>query len=304
MEQALDRLTRAFYELMFENRFIKAKADEFQNLFSLIMEKGYPGDFIPVRPWGKVGDRKNDGYLRSKRILFQCYGPDEMKASECLTKIDEDFAGALPYWKEHFNTWVFVHNTRSLGPDVTKKLLDLSAAHQKPTTTDWGFEALRQELFRLPEAEIASLLGPAPSQERMISLGLEELEPIIGHIARMAPPSDPDLRPVPADKLARNLLSPAAATLLTAGMTRADLLRDYFRLQPLDRDRIAETFRSRYDEIRGRGAGPDEVLIELQRFATGSNQIASASRQEAILAVLAYFFEECDIFERPEGGVA
>jgi len=300
----VDTLTRAFYEMSFELRFLKARGADFQNLFESIMEKRYPGDFIPVRPWGKAGDRKNDGYLRSKRMLFQCYGPDEMTASACVAKIDEDFSGALPYWSEHFDTWVFVHNTRSVGPDVAKKLLDLSAAHEKPATTDWGFEALRKELFQLPEADVASLLGPAPTQGRMISLGLEDLEPVLEHIARMASPSEPDLRPVPADKLARNLLSPAAATLLTAGMARADLLRKYFRLQPLDRDRIAASFRSRYDEIRGQGAGPDDVFVELQRFATGSDQLSSSSRQEAVLAVLAYFFEECDIFERPEAGEA
>jgi len=296
----VDRVTRAFYELTFKVRFLEAKANDFQNLFSSIMEKGYPADFIPVRPWGKAGDRKNDGYLRSKRMLFQCYGPDEMRSAECVAKIDEDFNGALPHWRNFFDTWVFVHNTHALGPDVTKKLLELSAARQNPTTIDWGFEALRLELFRIPDSDIASLFGPAPTRDRMISLGLEDLEPVLEHIVRLPAPSEPDLRPVPADKIARNLLSPAASILLTAGMSRADLLRKYFRLQPLDRDRIAQAFRKRYDEARARGAGPDEVLVELQRFATGTDYIAPTSRQEAVLAVLAFFFEECDIFERPE----
>ena len=50
--------------MSFELRYLKARADEFQDFFASIMEKRYPSDFMKVRPWGNVGDRKNDGYLR------------------------------------------------------------------------------------------------------------------------------------------------------------------------------------------------------------------------------------------------
>jgi len=91
-----------------------------------------PSDFIRVRPWGNVGDRKNDGYLKSERRLFQVYAPNEMEAAKAIAKIDEDFTEALPFWKLHFDNWSFVHNARDgLGPDVTKKLLDLGAQHSR-----------------------------------------------------------------------------------------------------------------------------------------------------------------------------
>jgi hypothetical protein len=67
------------------------------------MSKAYPGDFIPCRPWGNVGDRKNDGYLKSERILFQVYAPNEMKMAETVKKIEEDFTEALPYWQKDFD---------------------------------------------------------------------------------------------------------------------------------------------------------------------------------------------------------
>ncbi len=50
------------------------------------MEKRYPADFLRVRPWGSEGDRKNDGYLRSERILFQCYAPNNMHSARQLPK--------------------------------------------------------------------------------------------------------------------------------------------------------------------------------------------------------------------------
>lgn len=295
----MDEVARAFYELAFKVAFMERKADEFQDLFSSVMEKRYPADFFRVRPWGNVGDRKNDGYLRTRRFLFQSYAPNEMDAAKCVAKIKEDFDGALPYWQAHFDTWIFVHNSREgLGPDVTKVLLDLGAAHAPLVVTHWGYEELRQEAMALGDAELASLLGPAPTRPGMVALGLEDLAPVLDQIARLAPVPDPDLRPVPADKIQRNMLSPAVEALLKAGMSRADLVRKYFKLKPTLQDQIAESFRTRYAELR-ESQSPDNIFAELQRFAGGA-LVPEPGTQNAVLAVLAFFFEECDIFERPE----
>lgn len=296
----MDAVSRAFYELGYRVAYVERKGEAFQDFFSSIMEKRYPADFIRVRPWGNVGDRKNDGYLRSRRTLFQSYAPNEMDSAKCIAKIDEDFNGALPHWRAHFDVWVFVHNSREgLGPDQTKKLLDLGVHHAPLVVSQWGFEELRQEAMGLPEIELASLLGRAPSREGMSSLGLEDLVPVLEQIALLPPTADPDLRPVPADKLQRNMLSPAVESLLKAGMSRAELVRKYFKLKPTLQDQIAESFRSRYVELCAENRGPDDVFVSLQRFA-GGDAVRSPGIQNAVLAVLAFFFQECDIFERPE----
>lgn len=295
-----DPISSAFHELSFKVAFLEKKANEFQDFFSSIMEKRYPADFIRVRPWGNIGDRKNDGYLRTKRMLFQSYAPNEMSASACVSKIDEDFNGALEHWKEFFDIWVFVHNSPSgIGPDVTAKLLALGAKHPQLTVVPWGFEELRQEAMALDGRELESLFGVAPSRNHLISLGLKDLLPVLDHIGRLPPVADPDLRPVPADKLARNLLSDSVATLLRAGMSRADLVRKYFRLQPTLQDQLAETFRAKYQFLRNEQYSPDDVFVALQKFA-GGEPVPTASSQSAVLACLAFFFEECDIFERPD----
>lgn len=296
----IDNITRAFYEMNFRLAFMERKADEFQGFFSSIMEKRYPADFFRVRPWGKFGDRKNDGYLMSKRMLFQSYAPNELKPSDCIAKIDEDFTGALPHWQQYFDVWVFVHNSRDgLGPDVTEKLLNLGKNHQPLVVTQWGFEELRQETMALSELELASLLGPAPSRVGMITLGLDDLTPVLDHIGRLAPVHEPDLRPVPANKLQENLLSDAVKTLLIAGMSRANLVRTYFKHKPTLQDQIAEAFRKKYQELRTTESSPDEIFAALQRFA-GGDRIPSPAIHSAVLACLAFFFEECDVFERPD----
>ncbi len=90
----MDRHQQLFYEMKFQIEFLQARGDAFQRLFETLMGKVYPEDFIACRPWGKTGDRKNDGYLPSKRKLFQVYAPNQMAAKKAISKINEDFEGA------------------------------------------------------------------------------------------------------------------------------------------------------------------------------------------------------------------
>ena len=99
------------------------------------------------------------------------------------------------------------------------------------------------------------------------------------------------------------MLSPAVETMLRAGMSRVDLVRKYFKLKPTLQDQIAESFRARYAELRAGSDAPDGIFAELQRFA-GGDVVREPGTQAAILAVLSFFFEECDIFERPPSGQA
>jgi hypothetical protein len=75
-------LPDAYYEQKFENEFLRAKGEAFQILFERLMGLAYKADFMACRPWGNQGDRKNDGFLKSERRLFQVYAPNEMDAAK------------------------------------------------------------------------------------------------------------------------------------------------------------------------------------------------------------------------------
>ena len=297
----MDNASRTYYRVVFERNYLKMRGNEFQNFFADLMEKRYPeGDFIRVRPWGKIGDRKNDGYIKSKRTLFQVYAPNEMKEAEALTKIDEDFTGALPYWEEHFDTWVFMHNAWSgLGPGITKKLLDLDQAHKQITVTSWGLEDLKKELFLLHDEDIQDMLGAAPARKDFLQIGFEDLEPILRQITQQPAPEVPDLRQVPRNKIEINKLSDATEALITLGRLKSALVGEFFEKYPSPEygDQVVEAFRTQYETLKNEGIEPDGIFLGLQVFA-GGELTQEPKHQAAVLSVLAYLFDECDIFER------
>lgn len=295
----MDNLTRAYYESRFEVSYLKKKEKAFQDWFSEIMEKCHPADFQRVRPWGNIGDRKNDGYLKSERMLFQVYAPNEMTAAKAIAKIDEDFNEALPYWRMFFDIWAFVHNSMDgLGPDITEKLLALEATNEPVKLLPWGFEELRQRVFKLNDADLYSLLGPAPTNKELLNLRFENLQVVLLTIAQQQPPLNPTIGPVPADKIQINGLSNNVAILLNAGRQKSDLVKQFFDKwhDPMFGDQIAEAFRQQYQNLKSSGLPPDLIFYELQSYAGGTT-LTEPAIQAAVLAVLAFYFEQCDIFE-------
>ncbi len=297
----MDDLSRAFYELRYENQFLKLKGNGFQDFFADIMGKRYPGDFVRVKPWGKRGDQKNDGYLKSERTLFQVYAPNEMSEKKMLDKVTEDFEGALPYWEEYFDRWVFVHNAKDgLGPEQAKILLKLDKEHDYICVTSWGFDEIRQRLFELEGTDIMALLGYVPSRYDVINLRVEQVRAVLDSLPRVSPPYDIEIRAVRGDKIKKNELSGSVCCLLKAGMEGAEKVRWFFR-NNRDKtlgDRIAESFKEEYLRLRDEGLGPNEIFSKLHEF-TGGTWRGTPQHEASVLAILAYFFEQCDIFEEP-----
>jgi len=146
----MEPLEKAYYETKFENAFLKAKGNAFQTFFNDLMERAYKCDYMPCRPWGNRGDRKNDGFLKSERRLFQVYAPNEMTEKASIDKIEEDFNGAQSFWGKHFDKWAFVHNAHDgIPPHVQKKMLDLEEANPGIRLDPWGLEELREIFQRL-----------------------------------------------------------------------------------------------------------------------------------------------------------
>ena len=65
-------------------------------------------------------------------------------------------------------------------------------------------------------------------------------------------------------------------------------------------ERLAEAFNDEYMRLRDKHLTPNNIFAELQSWA-GGVQRGTPEHQLAVLTVLAYYFERCDIFEEPKG---
>lgn len=293
-------LQDAYYEQKFENAFLRANGDEFQTFFERLMGLAYKADFMPCRPWGKQGDRKNDGFLKSERRLFQVYAPNKMTAALAMAKITEDFEGAKVHWGNHFDHWVFVHNaTGGLPPHVQGLLLGLEAANPGIKLQPWGLEELRLIFRKLAVEDKATWFGPAPTAETKVKLGFADVRVVLERIAALPAPPITEIRDVPKGKIEANALSEAVATLLKEGMVKSPLVAEFLAQWHDERlgERLAEAFRAEYRRLR-RDNGPNQIFAALQSWA-GGNHRGMPEHELAVLAVISYYFERCDIFEEP-----
>ncbi len=188
----MDRIQQINYEKDFQIAFLQSKGDGFQRLFEKLMSKAHPNDFMACRPWGNVGDRKNDGYLPSARTLFQSYAPNELSAAEAIKKINEDFEGAKEHWEKYFDEWTFVHNAPDgrLGPHIIEVLVKLAQANPKIKIGHCGYEEMLAKFRQLSLQDLESWFGRSLTMEANVNLGYSDLMAVLTHIKRRSRAGD------------------------------------------------------------------------------------------------------------------
>lgn len=294
----MDDLQRAFYGMKFQIAFLRQKGKSFEDLFSRIMGHAFPGDFQAVRPYGNRGDLKCDGYRVSDKTVFQCYAPSAMKLANMLAKMDEDFNGAVAHWGDRMDRWSFVHNEDDgLPADATQKLVDLGTTNPDVTLDQTGYPELFAIVMALSVPQLEDLFGSVPSQRTMAQLDYAALRPVVSLIQKLSPDDNPPLSAPSTSKLDANDLTADAAELLRQGRRREPLVEQFFNdwPDPSFGEEIAQGFRERYQALKVEDLSPDQIFSELQTFAGGMD--GTPSHQAAVLAVMSYFFERCDIFE-------
>lgn len=296
----MDELQQSIYVDRFRLAFHTRHGTAFQDWFVRIAGYAFGADFEEVRPYGPYGDLKCDGRRISTKSIFQCYAPDAMKEAELIAKVAEDFHGARIHWNADMAEWVFVHNdSRGLPPNAVRHIDSLRQTHSPLAIETWSEPELLKLAMGLDLVALQALFGPAASIAIVDRLVMADLVPIIEALQHQDPNAgDPPLTPPSPAKLEKNALSEESGLLLRIGRRKSSLVDTFFRKSPRPDmgERIAEAFRMRYAELKAIGLPADTIFKHLQDYA-GMN--GEPKRQGAALAVLAYFFDSCDIFEDP-----
>jgi hypothetical protein len=295
----MDELQRSIYVDRFRLAFHTQKGTAFQDWFVRLAGHAFGADFEEVRPYGPYGDLKCDGRRISSGAVFQCYAPEAVKEADLIAKIDEDFHGARAHWGDDMQEWIFVHNdSRGLPPNAVQRLDGLRKAHPAIHISTWSEPELHALAMGLDLSALQTLFGLAASIAIVDRLVLSDLMPIIDALQRQDSPPNPPLTPPSPEKLEKNALSEESGLFLRIGRRKSSLVDTFFRKSPRPDlgESIAEAFRTRYAELKALDLPADVIFKHLQDYA-GFN--GEPKRQGAALAVLAYFFDSCDIFEDP-----
>jgi hypothetical protein len=293
---------RLYAKVIFDAHFAVLHANAFQEFFHKLMQYRYP-TFLPVVPYGKLGDQGSDGLSTLDDKLYACYGPESPNVRETTRKFHSDLASAIAKRTGQFSTFVFVHNDRrGMHPQIATEIID--AAHTHPTLTfqQMGKVAIWREFMGLGIEEAEDMLGQEIRVEELVyGLSLADLEPLLTHLGRNRDrSSSSDPKAVPLHKLEFNRLSPDIQDYVIHCMRFAKQVDDYYQGihdVPAE-DEVAAAFKERYVELRDLDLTPDEVFQELLVYVIG-NMVPTAQVWTSAYTILSYFLGKCHIFEEP-----
>ena len=165
---------------------------------------------------------------------------------------------------------------------------------------------LEDVFIKLSDNDIINVIGIIPSPEKIEDIGgnYDILKEVINFILEQEKPLDfqetyPDIDF--NKKIEFNNLSKTISSLLIKGNYQAYVVDDYFSLNSkFAKQKLQKKFKSFYEEAKGRfdsKTQADLIFFDILKRAMPKKD---KYIQDAVLVLMAYYFEACDIFEEPQ----
>jgi hypothetical protein len=298
----LTRDEKSIARTLFKLKIYESDGQSFENLFTAIMNYAEPNNFQQIRPWGNIGDRKNDGYIKSKGIFYQVFAPEDSRKSypTLIVKLKTDFSGLLKQWSP-VNEFYFVVNDKYKGvnADSEQIITKLIADNKLKAGGFFTANKLEDKLFSLNDDQITQIVGCIPDPAALSGLNFSILDEVIVYIRSLslALPVDSEIKlPNWEAKIQFNDLPYATALRLNNGAMQLNDLQQFLDnqsnfLADFLRDKINEIYIAEKQFYTG-----DELFWKIVNTASPK---ANAEYQAAVIVIMAKYFESCDIFERP-----
>jgi len=187
-----------------------------------------------------------------------------------------------------------------LGPHIIEELAKLRQDNPKIRIGHCGYEEMLAKFRQLSLQDLESWFGPSLTMEANVNLGFSDLAVVLTHISITPVPTASEVKDVSRGKIEANLLSQAVADFLKIGMQKSPLVAQFFNnwKNPTYGEQIAQAFNSKYVGLRDGvpQLHPDEIFGRLEAWAGGTAN-TTPTHKAAVLAVMAYLFDKCEIFE-------
>lgn len=175
-------MERKYYEQL----LIISSGKEFEKKCQELLREKYGPKFIIIRPYGKFGDRKNDGYIEEENTFYQIFGPEEKTVSsekQAINKIYNDYIKLKEHcenkeWNCEIKKFVFIYNDKKKGrsPELEKKRKEIEEHNVKCEI--FGIQELMEIYDSLSNEQKIKLINylekPGNNRDKEIYLDLKE----------------------------------------------------------------------------------------------------------------------------------
>ena len=298
--------------ILFEIKLLKSSGQDFQNLFVQIMQYADSG-FKPVKPYGNLGDKKNDGFNFNKGIYYQVYAPEDIEKTSTVAnackKLNDDFIGLYNYWNNKctINEYCFVINDKAKGlpPQLYDALLALKKEYPNVSFDFLLAKDLSKIVGGLGEEALDEILGFIPSLEVSDVYPSDMLEAVNYLLNAEVDLSTIDKLIVPDyyQKIAFNGLGADVLRILDEGSMDEGLLQEFFNENPTLNLKLQLRMKNLYQKVVEE-IPYDEEDCGNKRFFSLIKKCSNGDKvKQSVLScfysIIAFYFSSCDIFEEP-----
>ena len=297
--------------IMLQNKIYTCQGQAYEDLFGQIMQRSN-GNFNLVKAHGNSGDKKNDGYDKTSGTFYQVYAPDDISKPSTIRdgvkKLRDDFDGLYKFWSVlcPIRKYCFVINDKYKGvaPELHQELFRLSKEYPEINFDFFLAKDLEDVFLSLDMDGVISVVGFLP--DATLQLDFSALTNVIEHLMNDIPNefgNDHLVIPDFEEKIKFNHLSDKIAVQLRNGSYQVGALENYFnKNSEYTRADIQSRIVSAYNKV-SKNIDPslpnysDCVFVGIIEEIYPKGTIAI---RNAIVVLMAYYFESCDIFEPPE----
>ncbi len=288
--------------ILFKNKIYESDGQKFEDVFSAIMRYVEP-DFQSIKPWGNIGDRKNDGYIKNKGIFYQVFAPENIKKSypDVIKKIENDFSGLINQWSP-VNNFYFVINDKYNGvhPDSEQLLEQIKIKNNLTETRFLTPKDLENMLFKLDDDQILTITGYLPDPINLITLNYSIINEIVEYISAK-----------PLGTLIENVIIPEWSEKiifngLDGGVEETYLNNGFLQVAYLDEylhDNSEFLANELKNDIRATYLNLSQKFQGKKLFWKIVNDLLpnkASIYQAHIIVIMSKYFETCDIYEEPK----
>jgi len=296
---------------LFKAKVYELSTKAFEDFFISIIREA-DKDFRPVKPHGQDGDKKNDGFNETTGVYYQIYSPEKPgeRIVDAVKKCKKDFEGLKKYWDKisKVKGYYFVFNDKYNGayPRVEKALKEI-----KNSNKDLNFckpfyaQHLEEKLFTLSDNKIFEIICYVPNIDKIEKVDFLAMKNVVEFLLENQKEHQYEENYIVPDfqeKIKFNNLNKQVSNLLVQGSYQNSVITDYFRNQSsFLKPKLKEIFSNLYEEGERelkKNKNKDNLLF----FYILNRALPQKEKriQDAVLVLMSYYFENCDIFEEPK----